>query len=69
MHKTQILKDIYFFLRGYDQLKAIEDVDVFTVLSDFLHVWTKTRWDVSPRDVRHIHLCPLLGESCLFFFF
>lgn len=29
MHKTQILKDIFFFLWGYDQLKAIEDVDVF----------------------------------------
>lgn len=38
----------------------------FTVVWDFLHVWTKTRWDVSLRDVHHIHLCPLLEESCLF---
>lgn len=48
---SDLERHFFFFLRGYDQLKAIEDVDVFTVLSDFLHVWTKTRWDVSLRDV------------------
>lgn len=49
---SDLERHFFFFFMG---LRSIEDeVDVFFVLLDFLHVWRKTRRDVSPRDINHL---------------